>query len=168
MLAYPIKITPDDNGTLLVTCPAFPEVTTFGDSRAEAQHAAANAIEEAIAARMSYGEPLPPPVPAAENNPGRNSMLVRLPVMTALKAQLYILLRESGMTRAELSRKLGWHREAVDRLFRLDHASRLDRMEAAFKALQREMDVEIREPLQRPPMVDERPRKKLSNVGARR
>jgi len=35
MLAYPIKIAPDDNGTLLVTCPAFPEVTTFGKSRTE-------------------------------------------------------------------------------------------------------------------------------------
>jgi antitoxin HicB len=168
MLAYPIKITPDDNDTFLVTCPAFPEITTFGESRAEAQHAALNAIEEAIAARMSYGEPLPSPVPAAENTLGRNSVLVRLPVMTALKLQLHILLRESGMTRAELSRKLGWHREAVDRLFRLDHASRLDRLEAAFKALQREIDVEIREPFQRAPTVDERPRKKLSNAGARR
>jgi antitoxin HicB len=168
MLAYPIKMTPDDNGTLLVTCPAFPEVTTFGESRTEAQHAALNAIEEAIAARISYGEPLPPPVAAAENTPGRNTVFVRLPVMTSLKAQLYILLRESGTTRAQLSRRLGWHREQVDRLFRLDHASRLDRIEAAFKALQREIDVEIREPFQRPPKVDERPRKKVSNAGARR
>jgi antitoxin HicB len=166
MLAYSIKIVPDDNGTLLVTCPAFPEVTTFGESRTEAQHAALNAIEEAIAARISYGEPLPPPVPAAENSLGRNSLLVKLPAMTSLKAQLYIALRESGTTRAQLSRQLGWHREAVDRLFRLDHASRLDRMEAAFKALQREMDVEIRE--QPPPTINQQRGKKISNAGARR
>jgi antitoxin HicB len=166
MLAYSIKIAPDDNGTLVVTCPAFPEVTTFGENRTEAQHAALNAIEEAIAARISRGEPLPPPVPAAESVPGRNSLFVRLPVMTSLKAQLYILLRDSGTTRAQLSRKLGWHREAVDRLFRLDHASRLDRMEAAFKALQREADVEIREPL--PPTIKQPRRKRVSNAGARR
>jgi len=54
------------------------------------------AIEEAIAARISYGEP-PPSVPAAKNTPGRNSVLVRLPVMNLLKAPLYILLRESGL-----------------------------------------------------------------------
>ena len=28
---YLIKLEPDDNDTLLVTCPALPEVTTFGD-----------------------------------------------------------------------------------------------------------------------------------------
>ena len=164
MLAYTIKIVPDDNGTLLVTCPAFPEVTTFGENRTEAQHAALNAIEEAIAARISYGEPLPPPVPAAENTSRRNRVFVRLPVMTSLKAQLYILLRESGMTRAQLSRQLGWHREAVDRLFRLDHASRLDRMEAAFKALHREVDVEIRQQL--PPAINQQRGKKVSSAGA--
>ena len=33
-LTYPIKLEPDDNGTLLVTCPALPEVTTFGKNEA--------------------------------------------------------------------------------------------------------------------------------------
>ena len=36
-------------------------------------------------------------------------------------------------------------REQVDRLFRLDHASRLDRIEAAFSALHRELDLHILE-----------------------
>ena len=39
---------------------------------------------------------------------------------------------------------LGWNRESVDRLFRLDHASRLDQLEAAFKALGRSVDVSIK------------------------
>jgi len=147
MLAYLIKLAPDDNDTFLVTCPAFPEVTTFGNSKEEAQRAALGAIEEAIAPRMSYGERIPLPVPAAENTPSRNSLFVKLSAMTSLKVQLYITLRESEMTRAELSRRLGWHREQVDRLFRLDHAPRLDRMEAAFRALHREVDTEVREQL---------------------
>jgi len=141
MLGYPIKLTPDDNETFLVTCPALPEVTTFGKTEEEIQHAATGAIEEAIAARIGYGEALPQPVPPGKA--GRSSKFVKLPALTALKAQLYIVLRESGITRAELARRLGWHREQVDRLFRLDHASRLDRLEAAFKALQRELDVRL-------------------------
>jgi antitoxin HicB len=40
-------------------------------------------------------------------------------------------------------RRLGWNRESVDHLFRLDHASRLDQLEAAFKALGRSVDVSI-------------------------
>jgi antitoxin HicB len=145
MLAYIVKLTPDDNGTLLVTCPALPEVTTFGEDEEAAQKHAVGAIEEAIAGRISYGERLPPPVRAAENAPGRNTRFVKLPAMIALKAQLYIVLRGSGITRAELSRRLGWHREQVDRLFRLDHASRLDQLEAAFKALAHEIDVSVHE-----------------------
>jgi antitoxin HicB len=142
MPGYLIKLTPDDNGTYLVTCPAFPEVTTFGETDGEIERAAIAAIEEAIAARVSYGEPLPAPALPAKA-PGRNSRFVKLPAMTVLKVQLSIVLRESGLTRAELARRLGWHREQVDRLFRLDHASRLDQLEAAFKALQRELDVRV-------------------------
>jgi antitoxin HicB len=141
MLGYPIKLTRDDNDTFLVTCPALPEVTTFGETEEEIQHAATGAIEEAIATRISYGEALPQPV--HPRKAGRSNRFVKLPALTALKAQLYIVLRESGITRAELARRLGWHREQVDRLFRLDHASRLDRLEAAFKALQRELDVRL-------------------------
>jgi antitoxin HicB len=41
-------------------------------------------------------------------------------------------------------RRLGWRsRESVDRLFRLDHASRLDQIEAAFRALGRRIDVKV-------------------------
>ena len=141
MLGYRIKLTRDDDDTFLVTCPALPEVTTFGKTGEEIQHAATGAIEEAIAARISYGEALPQPVPPAKA--GRSNRFVKLPALTVLKAQLYVVLRESGITRAELARRLGWHREQVDRLFRLDHASRLDRLEAAFKALQRELDVRL-------------------------
>ena len=52
MLGYTIKLTNDDNGTLLVTCPALPEVTTFGTDRLDAFNHAVDAIEEALAARI--------------------------------------------------------------------------------------------------------------------
>jgi antitoxin HicB len=143
MNAYLIRLTPDDNGTFLVTCPAFPEVTTFGKSDDEIQHAAIGAIEEAIAARISHGEPLPYPVSPTKKAPRRNSRYVKLPALATVKALLYIELRGKGITRAELARRLGWHREQVDRLFRLDHASHVDRLEAAFMALDRELDVRL-------------------------
>jgi hypothetical protein len=38
----------------------------------------------------------------------------------------------------------GWNRESVDCLFRLDHASRLDQLEAAFNALGRSVDMSIK------------------------
>jgi antitoxin HicB len=68
---------------------------------------------------------------------------VRLPALTVLKAELYRQLRQTGITRAELSRRLRWKRESVDRLFRLDHASRLEQLEAAFAALGQAVSVSV-------------------------
>jgi len=138
-LRYPVKLETDDNGTVLVTCPSLPEVTTFGEDDADALAHAVGAIEEALAARIADGEDIPPP---PQRPRGRS---VALPLMTSLKASLYRALRESGIIRAELMRHLGWNRESVDRLFRLDHASRLDQIEAAFKALGKSVALEVEE-----------------------
>ena len=136
-LAYHVTLTPDDNDTLLVTCPALPEVTTFGDDKAHALVHARDAIEEALAARIDGGLDIP--------NGSKGAPTVSLPAQTELKVQLYRTLRAASMTRAELARRLDWNRESVDRLFRLDHRSRLDQMEAAFRALNRTIDLRVRE-----------------------
>jgi antitoxin HicB len=52
-MIYHIELTPDDNGTLLVTCRELPEVTTFGVDEADARRHARDAIEEALAARLA-------------------------------------------------------------------------------------------------------------------
>jgi antitoxin HicB len=136
MLGYRIKLEQDDNGALLVTCPALPEVTTFGGDEADAIRHAVGAIEEALAARIAEGEDLP-------EGHRRGPHLVRLPALTVLKVELYRRLRETGITRAELGRRLGWKRESVDRLFRLDHASRLEQIETAFRALGQAVSVSV-------------------------
>lgn len=115
----------------MVTVPAFPEVTTFGDTQPEACLNGRKAIEEAIAARMADGEDLPIPLTECEGV----SRCVEISALTYLKVALYMICREKEVTRAELARRLGWHREQVDRLFRLDHKSQLDQLEAAFKAI---------------------------------
>ena len=53
-VSYLIKLEPDDNGTLLVTCPEFPEVTTFGENQEDAVARAREAIEEAIRAHCRW------------------------------------------------------------------------------------------------------------------
>ena len=56
---YWIKLEPDDNDTLPVTCPALPEVATFGEDEADALRHARNAIEEALAAHIADGLDIP-------------------------------------------------------------------------------------------------------------
>jgi antitoxin HicB len=81
-LSYRINLKPDNNGTLLVTCPALPEVTTFGENESDALKRARHAIEEALAARISGGQDIP-----GGNVRGRH--LVWLPASAACKVELY-------------------------------------------------------------------------------
>ena len=137
MLEYRIILEADDNGTVLVTCPQLPIVATFGTTEDDARRNAVDAIETALASMIDDGDEIPRP-DAGEG------IMVRLPLLMTFKVHLYWALRQAGITRAELARRLGWNRESVDRLFRLDHRSRLEQIEAAFEALGQEVDVEIR------------------------
>lgn len=58
---YPVILTPDKNGTVLVTCPDLPEVTIFGEDEEDAIGRAADAIEETVAARIARREDIPAP-----------------------------------------------------------------------------------------------------------
>ena len=146
-MKYRIILSPDDNGTLLVTCPALPEVTTFGEDVEDARRRSAAAILEAIAARISDAFDIPggPNVPKDDRPFGSDHPVVyaEVPALAAIKVQLYRACREQKVTRAELTRRLGWARNSVDRLFLLDHQSRLDQLEAAARALGLELDARL-------------------------
>jgi antitoxin HicB len=53
-------------------------------------------------------------------------------------------MRESGIKKADLARKLNVHMPQIDRLLDLNHASRLDQIEAALRALGKELVIEVR------------------------
>lgn len=135
MLSYPIRFRQDDNDTVLATCRDFPELTTFGDDRDDALLNAIDALEEAIAARIARREDIPAP------SPGRHR--ATLPAQTEMKVLLYNAMREQGVRKAELARRLKWHVPQVDRLFDLRHASRMDQIESAFSALGARLSVEV-------------------------
>ena len=125
MLSYPIELEADD-GTVLATSRDFPELTTFGDDRAEALARAVDALEEAIAARIHRGLD----IPASSTGDDR----AMLPTLTAIKVILYQGMRDQGIGKAELARRLGWHLPQVDRVLDVRHRSRLDWMDAALDA----------------------------------
>ncbi len=137
MLVYPVVLEPDDNGTLLVTFPDVPEAVTFGGDEDDALMRAVDALETMLAARMADREDIPLPSPA-EGRPA-----VALPALTTAKVLLYRTMREAGVTKAELARRLGWHGPQVDRLLDLNHASRLDQIEAALATLGKRLDVRM-------------------------
>lgn len=132
MLAYPIVLE-DDDGTLLATCPDFPEMTTFGNDREDALSRASDALEEAIAARIHDRKDIPAPTQGDE--------YAILPSLTTAKVLLYQAMRDAGIGKAELARRLGWHLPQVDRVLDIRHKSRLDQMDAALAAIGVRLDV---------------------------
>ena len=63
---------------------------------------------------------------------------------------LYQGMQEQGIGKAELARRLGWHLPQVDRVFDVQHKSRVDRLDSAFHAIVRELVVGSRKQMSGP------------------
>src|ERR1700722_20078960 len=104
MRAYPAALTPDPEGGFTVTFRDVPEAITEGDTREEVLRRAEDALESALAMYVAAKEPLPDSSEAgAEGTMGPPSAL------GMAKAALYEAMREQGVGRAELARRLHWH-----------------------------------------------------------
>ena len=139
MLRYPVKLERDSNGTVLAGFPDVPEAHTFGDDRAEALARAADALETAMMGYVENRRAIPEP------SPFKRGPHVALPALTEAKLALYSAMRAERITKSELARRLNCHLPQVDRLLDLRHRSRLDQLEAAFRALGKQLSVEIRD-----------------------
>ena len=132
MLAYPITLTPDGD-TVMATCRDFPEVSTFGEDNDDALLHAADALEEAIAARIAGRQEIP--------QPSRGKFRATLPTQTAITVLVYQTMMERGLKKAGLARLLAWHGPQVDRLLDVHHATRLDHVDAAMAAMEKRIEV---------------------------
>lgn len=135
-MRYSVKLVLDDNGTLMVTSSDFPELVTFGEDRLDALARAAEAIETVMLGRIAGREDIPRPGKIGKD-------FAVLPALTAAKLALYWAMRDEGVGKSALARKLGWHLPQVDRLLDLRHASKLDAIEAALSTLGRSLEIRI-------------------------
>jgi len=141
MLEYQALFEPAPEGGYVVTFPDFDWGITQGESEEEAHNMAADALSLVIAHYVRKGQPLPLP----RKRRGRNFRAVRLPSLVAAKAALYSAFLQSGVRKSELARRLDIPRMNVDRLFDPKHRSRLDQIEAALRAIGKELDITIRD-----------------------
>jgi antitoxin HicB len=139
MLRYHVKLSRDTNDTVLVEVPDVPGALTFGQDREEALLRAPDAIETVLIGYMSDRRDIPKP------RAGAKGPFATLPALTEAKLALYPAMRTAKVSKAELARRLNCHMPQVDRLLDLRHASRLDQMEAAFRALGKQLSVDVRD-----------------------
>jgi antitoxin HicB len=138
MLTYPITLTPDSNGSFLVTFPDFPEATSVGEDQGEALLNAVDAIETAIDFYFDDRRPVPLPSKAK-----RGQLVVELPFTVSAKVLIWNELLSQNLRKADLARRLNVHMPQIDRLFNIRHSSKIEFVEEAAKVLGKKLSVEL-------------------------
>lgn len=138
-MQYSVKLTKDDNGTMLVSFPDFEDAITFGDDEKDALFHAQNALDEVIAARIACREFIPEPTHR------KGHKLVALTPLTEAKLLLYWSMEEKGLRKADLARLLSCNQKQVDRILDVRHNSSLGQLQRAFAVLGKRMTVQVRD-----------------------
>jgi antitoxin HicB len=139
MLIYPALITRDGDG-YLVRFPDIPEALTQGETRDEAVDMAADALRSAMDFYFEDGRPVPPP-----SRVKRGQVGIELPPSIAAKVLLLNTMLEQQVTAAELARRLHTSPQSVNRLVDLGHATKIDTVATALKALGQHMELVVRQ-----------------------
>ena len=139
MNSYPVEITPDDNGTLLVTFPDVPGAVTYGETRAEALENAVDALETVFSGLIVGRKDIPAPS-AARGRPA-----VSLSLLGSLKVAAYRAMRARGWRKADLARALELNPRQIDRLLDLRHGSTVGQLEKALRACGRRVEIQARD-----------------------
>lgn len=126
---YPVIYEDDGAGGVIVVVVDLPGTHDCGATREEAVERVRGAALAIIQSLMDDRRDVPDPTPPA----GRP--VVVLPSQAWTKVLLYRALRAKGWRKADLAKAIGADQKAVDRLFRLSHASRWDQVDEAARAL---------------------------------
>lgn len=137
MLRFPANIVPDGDG-FAVSFPDIPEALTSGATIEQAQEMAADALATSMEFYFEDGRPVPLPSKAA-----RGQHLVELPASMSAKVLLLNEMIAQGVTQAELARRLHTRKQEVQRIVNLDHATKIDTIEAAFRALGKRLELKV-------------------------
>jgi antitoxin HicB len=139
MFTYPVELQPEDGG-FVVTFPDVPGAITEGDDEQEALARAVDALETMLISIMADRLPIPAPSPVKKG--GKS---VTLPPSSAAKVALYRAMQEASVGKAELARRLNCHLMQIDRLLDLRHASRLEQIDNALRAVGKRLEIKIRD-----------------------
>lgn len=136
MLAYPFDLTPDSNGTFLVTFPDIPEATAVGEDEESAQIEALDGLLCALEGYFEDRRAIPQP---SKCKPKQNSVV--LPALETAKVLLLNEMVEQGVKKAEMARRLEVHMPQIDRLLDLHHNTKIDFLEKAAEKLGKHLSI---------------------------
>ena len=129
MQGYPVNIRKDGK-FLFVTFPDIPEAFTQGRDRAEALKAARDVLETAMDIYFDERRSVP-----MSSRPKRGQAVVELSPSVAAKVLLLNEMLRQKIRPIDLARRIGTTKQEVNRLTDLRHATKIDRIDEALRAL---------------------------------
>ena len=127
---YPVLLTPAEEGGYVVTCRDLPQLVTQGETVQDALEQASDAMDEVFATYLIDGIDFPAP-----SKPRRRERLVCPPAETVAKAALFVAMRQAGISKVQLARRLGVDEKEVRRLLDPHYGSKLPRIAKAINLL---------------------------------
>jgi antitoxin HicB len=135
--AYPYELLPQPEGGFAVAFPDVPEAITQGETADEATEMAEDALVTALSFYTDSGQPLPRPSAA------RGRLLAYVPPLVAAKLALHEAMLAAGISNIALAHQLDIDEKAVRRLRDPLHHSRIDRVDAALRALGKRIGIVV-------------------------
>ncbi|MEO5363813.1 MAG: type II toxin-antitoxin system HicB family antitoxin [Magnetococcus sp. DMHC-8] len=128
---YPVVVRQKNDTAFQAALPDFPEIGSGGATLAEALTTVTAALAASVADRIRHDRPIPQPsLPR-----GRHHHWAVLPALLSAKTALYLTMRQSGISKVALARRLNHDEKEVRRLLDPGHPSKLPRIETALAAL---------------------------------
>jgi len=136
MRGYPANLRKDGK-FITVSFPDIPEAHTYGIDRAHALEMAKEAL--ALAMEFYFEDQR---LVHAPSQPKRGQAVVELPVSVAAKVLLLNEMLRQKVRPIELARRIGTTKQEVNRLTDLKHSTKIDRIDAALRALGKRLIVD--------------------------
>ena len=137
-MKYPATFTPDVDGGFVVTFHDIPETITQGEDEADAMFMARDVLREAMGVYFDEKRPVPMPSKAR-----RADRMVDLPMSVAAKVLLLNEMLGQKVSASELARRLGATPQTAARLTNLEHATKIDQIDAALQALGKRLVLDV-------------------------
>src|ERR1700735_3886055 len=129
-MRYPVRLKAAEEGGYVVTFPDIPEAITQGENIEDALRRAPDALETALEFYFGARRPVPAP-----SKPKRGQRVVEMPVSVAAKILLLNEMVRQKVRPGGLARRIGTTPQEVNRLTNIRHATRIDGVDSALRAL---------------------------------
>jgi antitoxin HicB len=137
-ISYPAIFEPVEDGWLLATFPDVPGAITNGEDYAVTYEMAQDALGIMLENYVWERAALPP-----RSHPTKDHVVVELSALDSSKLALCLEMAKAKLTKTELAARLGVDEKEARRILAVGHNTKLDTLEAAFRAIGRKLTIQV-------------------------